>query len=404
MTGSLSTPSPGPEAAAVPAQSRPGEESLAAALDRRTAEGTLWRPEGDKVRCVACGHRCLIGEGRRGICKVRFNQQGRLRVPFGYTAGVQCDPIEKKPFFHVYPGTEALTFGMLGCDFHCGYCQNWVTSQALRDAASSAPVLPITPAQLARTGAELRASMVVSSYNEPLITAEWAATVFREARAQGLECGFVSNGNATPEALDFIGPLLTAFKIDLKGFDDRRYRSLGGTLEHVTRSIQMVHERGLWLEIVTLLVPGFNDDPAELRALTQFVASVSRDIPWHVTAFHPDYQMTDRPGTAVRQLINAAEIGTAAGLRFVYAGNAPGRVGPWENTRCPACHETVIERLGYTILENRVPADGRCPRCATAIPGVWASAARRPLAHAGPRLPHRVSFSAGSDLADFVGL
>src|SRR5437867_1562430 len=158
-------------------------EALASVLDRHTAIGTLWHPEGERIRCVACGHRCLIPEGRRGICKVRFNQADQLRVPFGYVAALQCDPVEKKPFFHVHPGSDALTFGMMGCDFHCPYCQNWVTSQALRDEASVAPVQEVMPEQLVTAARELDARLVVSSYNEPLITAEWAVAVFQQAKA-----------------------------------------------------------------------------------------------------------------------------------------------------------------------------------------------------------------------------
>ncbi len=344
---------------------------LAEVLDRHTAPGRLGRREDGKIRCLACGHRCLIAPGRRGVCKVRFNRDGELRVPFGYVAGVACDPVEKKPFFHVLPGSDALTFGMLGCDFHCAYCQNWVTSQALRDDAARAPLQPATPAQLVAAARQHGARLMVSSYNEPLITAEWAVAVFAEARAAGLLCAFVSNGNATPEALDFLQPWLAAYKVDLKGFNDRRYRSLGGTLGAVTETIRQVHARGLWLEVVTLLVPGFNDDEAELRDLTQFLTSVSPDIPWHVTAFHPDYQMTEPRATRATDLIRAAEIGAAAGLRFVYAGNLPGRVGEWENTRCPRCARTLVRRHGFTVLENLLVNGPQCPGCGTPVPGLW---------------------------------
>jgi len=350
---------------------RPASQALADVLDRQTSVGSLWRKEGARIRCFACGHRCLIGEGRRGICKVRFNRQGELRVPFGYVAGVQCDPVEKKPFYHVYPGSDALTFGMMGCDFHCSYCQNWVTSQALRDEASLATVQPTNPAQLVQTGQRLGARLVVSSYNEPLITAEWAVAVFQQAKAAGLACAFVSNGNATEEALDFLQQWIVAYKIDLKSFDDKRYRTLGGTLEHVTNGIRLVKARGLWLEVVTLIVPGFNDSEAELRQMARFLVSVNRDIPWHVTAFHKDYRMTDPPGTTAAQLVRAAEIGAEEGLRFVYAGNAPGRVGPWENTWCPSCHELLIERFGYLVREYRLTQECKCPKCGAAIPGVW---------------------------------
>ena len=360
-----SAPAPGVGSA------KPARDGLADVLDRLTETGSLWRAEGDKIRCFACGHRCLIAEGRRGICRVRFNRGGELRVPFGYVAGVQCDPVEKKPFNHVYPGSDALTFGMLGCDFHCSYCQNWVTSQALRDEASQTPVHRVTPAQLVSTGRRLGARLVVSSYNEPLITAEWAVAVFQEAKEAGIACAFVSNGNATPEVLDFLRPWIVAYKIDLKGFDDKRYRTLGGTLEHVTEGIRLVHARGLWLEVVTLVVPGFNDSEAELRDIAKFLVSVSPNIPWHVTAFHSDYKMTATPNTASAQLVRAAEIGAEAGLRFVYAGNAPGKVGPWEHTYCPNCREKVIDRFGYLVREYRLTPEGKCPKCGTSLPGIW---------------------------------
>src|SRR5262249_60916756 len=174
----------------------------------RTMTGAqeLCRPEGQRIRCLACGHRCLIDEGLRGICKVRFNEAGQLKVPAGYVAALQCDPVEKKPFFHVYPSSDALTFGMLGCDYHCSFCQNWFTSQALRDGSANGPMRPVSPSDLVAMAVREHARLVVSSYNEPLITAEWAVAVFQEAKAAGLDCAFVSNGNATPEALDFVCP------------------------------------------------------------------------------------------------------------------------------------------------------------------------------------------------------
>jgi len=346
--------------------------TLAEQLDRHTVVGSLCRAEDGRIRCLACGHRCLLAPWRRGICKVRFNDNGQLKVPFGYVAGLQCDPVEKKPFYHLLPGSPALTFGMLGCDFHCSYCQNWVTSQALRDSASLAPIQAISAEQIASTAAHFKARLVVSSYNEPLITAEWAAAIFEKAQAAGCRCAFVSNGNATPEALDFLGPLLTACKVDLKCFNDRNYRQLGGVLGRVTETIGRLYERGIWVEVVTLLVPGFNDSEPELRALARFVAGISRSIPWHVTAFHQDYKMTEAPNTTVQDLLRAAEIGVEEGLRFVYAGNAAGRVGEWENTRCPKCGRTLVKRHGYHILTNTVTKEGKCPACGEGIPGIWA--------------------------------
>lgn len=345
--------------------------ALAHTLDQHTAEGVLFQVEGDRVRCMACAHRCLIAPGKRGICKVRFNTNNHLRVPYGYVAGLQCDPVEKKPFFHVYPGSNALTFGMLGCDFHCSYCQNWITSQALRDQAALAGIRLATPRQIVTAGRESHSRLVVSSYNEPLISAEWAVDIFKAAAESGMACAMVSNGHATPEALEFLRPWLAALKIDLKTFNDKNYRALGGNLQPVLDAIKNAHLMGMWVEVVTLLVPGFNDGEAELHAMADYIASVSRDIPWHVTAFHPDYHMTDARATTTSDLTRAAIIGQAAGLHYVYAGNLPGHVGPWENTLCPSCKKVLIERLGYTIKAYRLTASGKCPGCSTTIPGLW---------------------------------
>lgn len=345
--------------------------SLKEALKTYTAEGELYEKlEGGKVRCYACGHRCVVLPGLDGICRVRYNEGGRLMVPHGYAGGVQCDPTEKKPFFHAFPGSLALTFGMLGCDLHCNYCQNWVTSQALRDPNAISPPLEVSPQQLLQIGKRYDARLIVSSYNEPLITSEWAVEIFQQAKPAGFVCGYVSNGNATPEVLDYIRPWVDLYKIDLKSFDDRHYRKLGGVLQNVLDSIRMVHERGFWLEIVTLTIPGFNDSAGEQRAMAEFIAGVSTDIPWHITAFHKDYKMTGPDNTPVETLIRGCEIGREAGLKFVYAGNLPGRTGRYENTYCPACDAALIERHGFKVIKNRIKG-GACPDCGVRIPGRW---------------------------------
>src|SRR5579871_3368817 len=216
---------------------------------------------------------------------------------------------------------------MLGCDLHCGYCQNWVTSQALRDFRSSLDFDATAPQDLVKLALRQHATTLVSTYNEPLITAEWAVAVFREAKAAGLATGFVSNGNATPEVLEYIRPWVDLYKVDLKSFDDRRYHELGGRIGPILDSIRRIHALGFWLEIVTLLVPGFNDSDRELGAMAEFLAGISLDIPWHVTAFHKDYKMDGPENTPAETLLRAARIGQAAGLRYVYAGNLPGQTG-----------------------------------------------------------------------------
>src|SRR4030067_896537 len=280
--------------------------SLAEALDEYSVEGELYQKlENNKVLCHACGHRCVIYDGLRGICKVRYNKDGKLFVPKGYVAALQSDPTEKKPFFHVLPGSLTLTFGMLGCDYHCSYCQNWLTSQALRDSTA------------------------------------------------GIE------------------PMTDCYKVDLKSMQDRNYRKLGGLLSTVLETIPRLVEMGFWVEIVTLVIPGFNDSNEELKEAAKFLASVSPDIPWHVTAFHKDYKMTDPDNTSPETLIRAAEIGLEAGLRFVYAGNLPGWVKTYENTYCPNCLKLLVERYGYRILNYYITPDGKCPNCFSTIPGIW---------------------------------
>ena len=364
--------------------------SLAEVLAEKTAEGTLWEPiERNRIRCYACGHCCPIAEGQPGVCKVRFNRGGRLHVPWGYAASIQCDPVEKKPFFHARPGALAFSFGMLGCDLHCGYCQNWVTSQAIRDPQAVASSTLVAPEQLTRMAVENGAEIMVSTYNEPLITAEWAVAVFKHARAQGLVTGFVSNGNATPQVLEYIRPWVDLYKVDLKSFDDRHYRDLGGRLQPILDSLRRIHAMGFWLEVVTLIVPGFNDSSDELRRMADFLAGISPDIPWHVTAFHKDYKMTDPDDTSPETLLRAADIGREAGLRYVYAGNIPGHVGDLENTRCASCDGLLIRRYGYRILDYRLTSEGRCPTCSTPVPGRWAPAFRRQQTDR-PYLPGRL--------------
>ncbi|MBM3813420.1 MAG: AmmeMemoRadiSam system radical SAM enzyme [Acidimicrobiia bacterium] len=349
-------------------------QTLAQQLTRRTRESPLMeRLEGNRIRCLACGHRCPIPAGFNGVCKVRFNRAGQLYAPFGYVAGVQCDPIEKKPFFHVNPGTAAFSFGMLGCDLHCGYCQNWVTSQALRDVRSTLEFQSTSARQLAQLAVARGAGVIVSTYNEPLITAEWAIEVFQHARREGLLTGFVSNGNATPEVLAFIKPSVDLYKVDLKSFDEAHYRSLGGRLAPILDSIARIHEMGFWLEVVTLVVPGFNDSESELRSIACFLAGISPNIPWHVTAFHKDYKMTHPDNTPTATLTRAAQWGMEEGLHYVYAGNLPGRTGEWENTRCHGCHSILVRRTGFRVLENRIPASGHCPDCGVTIPGIWSN-------------------------------
>jgi pyruvate formate lyase activating enzyme len=347
-------------------------------LDRFTAaraELAVPHPSG-KLVCVACAHRCKLADGARGVCLVRGRVGQAFSVPWGYTAGMAIDPIEKKPFFHMLPASRALSFGMLGCDLHCAYCQNWYTSQSLRDPKASDAVQPVTPEELVEAAVGHGCPVITSTYNEPLITAEWAHDVFALARKAGLATTFVSNGHATPEVLDYLAPVIDAYKVDLKSFSPKTYASLGGKLQAVLDTISSLVARGIWVEVVTLVVPGLNDSAEELKAIAGFLAGVSPDIPWHVTAFHPDYQMTDPPATPASTLRAGVDLGREAGLHFVYAGNLPGHVGDLEDTRCPACAATLVRRTGFTVLEAALTPQGTCPSCDTAVPGIWITPSR----------------------------
>ncbi|HUO57742.1 MAG TPA: AmmeMemoRadiSam system radical SAM enzyme [bacterium] len=364
--------------------------TLEQTLSARSVKGLLYEKlSGNGVHCFACAHRCRIPEGKRGICKVRYNEKGRLMVPWNYVSGRMAEAVEKKPFFHALPGSLAFSFGMLGCDYHCDYCQNWITSQALRDPAAEeagAHPLDTTAPELVKMAIEHHCRIMTSTYNEPLITSEWAVEIFKLARSKGLLTSYVSNGNATVEVLEFLRPWVDLYKVDLKSFNDQTYRHrLGGTLAPVLETIERLKSMGFWVEVVTLLVPGLNDSEDELRGIARFLASVSRDIPWHVTAFHPDYHMEDGRWTEPEELERAYHIGRSAGLHYVYSGNRPGEVGSTENTYCPHCDSLLIEREGTRVLENRLEAGGHCHSCGASIPGVWEIPPRgpNPAARAG---------------------
>jgi pyruvate formate lyase activating enzyme len=355
--------------------------SLEDVLDRMVTAGELAENLADQsVRCLACAHQCILKPGQRGICKIRFNQDGRLMVPWGYVSALQVDPIEKKPFYHFLAGSNALTFGMLGCNLRCGYCQNWLTSQALREEGAghlADHLRRITPEAVVEYGVQSGAEVVASSYNEPLITSEWARDIFELAGKSGLRPVYISNGFATNEVLDFLSPHLQGYKVDLKTMQPDHYRELGGGLQPVLDSIQYAYQLGLWVEIVTLLVPGFNDSESELHEMASFIYSVAPEIPWHVTAFRPDYKMLDKPRTSQQQIIKAVEIGYQEGLQYVYGGNLPGSLGRYEHTSCHHCQAMLIKRRGFSIQEYLITSEGDCPVCGTKIPGVWSAAPPR---------------------------
>ena len=335
------------------------------------AEELSRREPDDIVRCLACGHRCHIGCLAATACVTSASTiTAGYAFPYGYVSSLASDPIEKKPFFHAYPGSEALSFGMLGCNFHCPFCQNWVTSQTLRDSRATVEPQLIDPEQIVRIALEHNCKVLSSTYNEPLITSEWAVEIFKLGQPHGLIGSYVSNGHATPEVLEYLRPHVDLFNIDLKAFRDTTYRKLGGILENVLETIRLAKQMDYWIEIITLVVPDLNDSNEELTEIADFVAGVSPEIPWHVTAFHPTYKMTEPPRTPVETLQRAADIGRRAGLKFVYAGNLPSRFDEGENTRCPSCGACLIERSGFTVRRNNMQG-AACPACHERIPGVW---------------------------------
>lgn len=255
--------------------------------------------------------------------------------------------------------------------FAVSNCQNWDISQALRDANAGHAPSQISPERMVELTLKYGAQCIASSYNEPLITSEWAMSIFKHARSANITCLYVSNGNATPEVLQYIRPHTQGYKVDLKTMNDKNYRKLGAVLQNILDSIRTAWEMGFWVEIVTLIVPGFNDSEEEMRQAAKFIKSVSPDIPWHITAFYPTYKMLDPENTQPRTLIRAAEIGCEEGLHYVYAGNLPGRVNRFENTYCPNCQKTLVKRTGYHIHYSLVTPEGTCPHCQTGIAGIW---------------------------------
>jgi pyruvate formate lyase activating enzyme len=345
---------------------------LADALSRRTARGILFErgPTEDSLRCTACAHRCVIERGRRGACGVRFEREGVLRVPFGYVARANVRFVEANTLYHVLPGARALTFGMYGCDLRCGYCQSWYVSQALHERDERETPRDISAEQLVNRAIAEGCRVICAAYNEPAVSAEWVHEVFRRAKRRGLVTALITNGNATRELLELLRPVTDVYRVDLKGYSEEQYRALGGRLSTVLASIDLAKKLGYWIEVVTLVVPYFNDELPGLRSLAMAIARVDHDIPWHLNAFQPRYRMRDRPPMSTGLLLSAAASAYAKGLRFVYVGNVDHDTSGLSHTRCPRCHENIVRRRGYeSMLETHDPS--RCPRCNASIPGLW---------------------------------
>lgn len=346
--------------------------SLAALLstEELSAPGELYTPEASgRVRCVACAHRCVIGDGSVGACGVRQNRGGTLRVPHGYVARRYVRAVETNTIFHLLPGARALTFGMYGCDLRCPYCHNHRLSQALRDGESSEVPTLISAEALAEEALLAGCRVVCAAYNEPLISAEWVRAVFGAARARGLRTALVSDGHSTPEALRYLRDVTDVFRVDLKAHSEQAYKQLGGRLKPVLDSIVLARELGYWVEVVTLVVPGLNQERRAITALGGWLREIDPELPWHLNGFVPRYRLAAREPASPAFLLTLAGAAYVAGSRFVYVGNAP-LCRELAHTRCPGCHTVLVRRADYAATDVALEG-GACPTCSRPVPGLW---------------------------------
>jgi pyruvate formate lyase activating enzyme len=335
-------------------------------------EARFWRAEGGdgRVRCGLCAQRCLIKPGAVGLCGVRRNEGGTLvTLVYGRAIAEHVDPIEKKPLFHLLPGTTSYSVATAGCNFRCRHCQNADISQ-LPHERGAVPGAELPPAEIVRRARAAGCASVSYTYTEPTVFFEYAAAAGRLAREAGLRNVFVTNGYTSPEPLREAAAWLDAANVDLKSFSDGFYKRIcGARLRPVLDTLRLYRELGIWLEVTTLVIPGENDTDEDLAGCAGFIArELGPEVPWHVSAFHPTYLLTGRPRTPVATLRRAAAIGRDAGLAFVYEGNVRGE---GETTPCPSCARPVLAREGFAVRENLL-RDGRCPHCGAAVPGVWA--------------------------------
>jgi pyruvate formate lyase activating enzyme len=325
---------------------------------------------GAEIRCELCPHACLIKPGERGLCGVRENRDGKLiSLVYAKPIAVHVDPIEKKPLFHVYPGSLAFSVGTVGCNLACAFCQNAEISQLPAQGTASIPGRQLQPAELVELALREGCRTVAYTYTEPTVFFEYALDTSVAAREQGLLNTFVTNGYISHAAVERIRPYLDACNVDLKSFSDEFYRSLtGGRLAPVLETLEHLRKAGVWIEVTTLLIPGLNDSDEELAKLTEYLSGkLGPDTPWHVSRFFPHYRMSSTPPTPLDRLRRAAALGKTAGLRYIYIGNTPGDEG--EDTICPDCGETVIRRVGFRVMSNLL-RDGSCPTCNLKIPGI----------------------------------
>ena len=331
-------------------------------------EGLYYKKLNDgKILCNLCPHHCQISEGEIGICKVRKNIDGSLyTLVYGKPIAQSTDPIEKKPLFHFYPGSKAFSIATVGCNMHCLHCQNADISQVEHGIH---PSQTVSPEYIVKSAKESGAKSIAYTYTEPTIFYEYASDIAQLAVDEGIKNVFVTNGFIEKKPLEDIAPVLDAANIDLKGMTEEFYKKVcGARLQPVLDAIKQYYELGIWIEITTLVIPGYNDDEKTLSAIAQFISDIDSSIPWHVTGFYPTYKLNDAQPTPVSALEKAVEIGKKAGLHYIYQGNR----GAGEDTFCPECGKKLISRSGY-FVSNNLTDQGKCPACHTLIAGVHMS-------------------------------
>ncbi|MBR4220128.1 MAG: AmmeMemoRadiSam system radical SAM enzyme [Victivallales bacterium] len=326
-------------------------------------------PNGN-AQCQACAHQCVIKPGGHGHCGQRSFNGTVFTVPRDAVSGLAIDPMEKKPLYHFLPGHEVLSYGTVGCSLACPFCQNWDISQVGRDERANGVMHPVTDEEIVALAVQRNAPAIAATYNEPVIGAEWTADIFELAHTKGIRTVLVSNGFASQKAVALLAPLTDAANIDLKAGTDDGYRQLGGRLQPVLNAITELHRQGVWLEITTLVVPGFNNTPAHYTAIAEFIASLSCDIPWHISAYFSTYKMPPSPEfTPLSDIETAVQCGEQAGLHHIYTGNLRPNLSR-SDTLCPHCGKLLIQRFNYTLNGNAIK-NGRCPDCGTSIAGVF---------------------------------
>jgi len=329
--------------------------------------------EDQKVRCNLCSHLCLIKSGRRGICGVRENKAGVLEtLVFGRTIAQNVDPIEKKPLFHLLPGSRSYSIATVGCNFKCRFCQNADIAQMPNDRHGAIMGASVTPEDIVADAVAQQCRSIAYTYTEPTIYFELAYETARIAHERGLKNVFVTNGYMSLQALEMVAPYLDAANVDLKSFSEAFYKSqCSAKLEPVKEALRKMKALNIMVEVTTLMIPGLNDDPEEVSQLAAFIAQeLGPETPWHISRFHPTYRLTDRDPTPVKTLRSAYEIGKTAGLHYIYMGNVSGHGG--ENTYCHSCQALLVERTGFHVRNNAIRRE-RCPECQTPVYGIGMS-------------------------------